>query len=215
MRIAELDIARRGILFIVSGPSGAGKTSLSSRALTELSGLELSVSLTTRAPREGEADGVAYHFVTQERFRRMVDGGELAEWAEVHGNYYGTPRAPIDGALAEGRDLLLDIDVQGARQIKGAYPEAVAIFLLPPDRAQLEQRLAGRGTDAPEVVAERLRNACGEIASLTNYDYAVVNDDLVEAYGAFESIVRAERCRRTRVSAEDWTRVIDAFGESS
>ncbi len=211
MRIDGREVGRRGILFIVSGPSGAGKTSLSDQALATLSGLELSVSVTTRLPREGEIDGRDYRFVTRESFDEMLEADRLAEWAEVHGNCYGTPREPMDEALAAGRDLLLDIDVQGARQIKNAYPEAVAIFLLPPGRVELETRLSGRGTESREVVEHRLANACREIAALPAYDYVIVNHVLKDAFAEFEAIVGAERGRRDRIDEQQWRRIIRAF----
>ena len=140
-------VRRQGGLFIVSGPSGSGKTSIATPVLAAFGDMRLSVSVTTRAPRPGERDGVDYHFIDDAEFARRVGAGELAEWAEVHGRRYGTPRAPIDHAIAEGSDLLLDIDVQGASQIKRAYSDAVSVFLLPPSRAHLEERLVARGTD--------------------------------------------------------------------
>lgn len=179
-----------GFLFIVSGPSGAGKTTLSGAALRAFPGLIMSVSCTTRAPREGEVDGREYRFVDAERFRSMVEHDELAEWAEVHGNCYGTPRAPIEKALADGNDVLLDIDVQGAEQLRRSYPDAVAVFVLPPDRGTMEARLRGRGTDGDEVVRRRLENACREIARAGEYDHVIVNRGREEAIAEFEGIVR-------------------------
>lgn len=192
-------IARRGILFIVSGPSGAGKTTLSSAALGTFEGLSLSVSCTTRSPRGGETDGVEYRFVDGARFDAMIAGGELAEWAEVHGHRYGTPRAPIDAAIREGRDILLDIDVQGARQIKAVWPGAVSVFLAPPDRATLEARLRGRGTDDDATVRRRLDNACREIERAPDYDFVIVNRGREEAIAQFTSIVRGEHARTARL----------------
>lgn len=179
-----------GLLFIVSGPSGAGKTMLSGAALRAFPGLVMSVSCTTRAPRPGEADGREYHFVDGKVFERMIAGGELAEWAEVHGNRYGTPKAPIDAALASGHDVLLDIDVQGAAQLRRSYPGAVAVFVLPPDRATMEARLRGRGTDAEAVVRRRLENAVREIARAVEYDHVIVNRGREEAVAEFEALVR-------------------------
>ncbi len=212
MKIDGVEVGRRGILLIVSGPSGAGKTSLSDRALAELSGIELSVSMTTRPARQGEVDGMNYRFVEESEFRSMIATGALAEWAEVHGNLYGTPAGPLREALEDGRDLLLDIDVQGAMHIKASYPEAVAIFLLPPDRRVLEQRLSGRGTEAPEVLKRRLENACREISFLPSYDYAIVNEELAVAFQQFESILRAERSRLNLISEGDLDRIVRAFG---
>lgn len=179
-----------GYLFIVSGPSGAGKTTLSGAALKAFPDMTLSVSCTTRPPRGGETDGVDYAFVDGARFDAMVDGGELAEWAEVHGHRYGTPRAPLDRALAEGRDMLLDIDVQGAAQMRRLYPGAVAVFLLPPDRGTLEARLRGRGTDSEATVKRRLENACREMRRASEYDHVIVNRNREEAIAEFEAIVR-------------------------
>ncbi len=179
-----------GFLFIVSGPSGAGKTTLSGAALRAFPDLAMSVSCTTRAPRDGERNGVEYTFVERERFDRMVEGGELAEWAEVHGYRYGTPRAPIERALAGAHDMLLDIDVQGAAQLRALYPGAVAVFLLPPDRATLEARLRGRGTDSEATVRRRLENACREIARAAEYDHVIVNRNREEAIAEFAAIVR-------------------------
>jgi guanylate kinase len=208
--------ARRGVLFIVSGPSGAGKTSMSGAALDEFPELELSLSVTTRAPRGGEKDGEQYHFITRERFLALREAGGLAEWAEVHGNFYGTPREPIEKAIAEGRDLLLDIDVQGARQIKKIYGDAaVAIFLLPPDRATLEARLRGRATDDEATVARRLEAACREIAALVDYDYVIVNNDLEEAKSEFRSVLRGERRRVGRLEKPELAALVAAFQEDA
>jgi guanylate kinase len=185
-----MNIDAKGLLFIVSGPSGAGKTTLSGAALKAFPKLEMSVSCTTRAPREGEVDGVSYRFVDDARFDAMVSGGELAEWAEVHGYRYGTPKAPIEAATAAGRDVLLDIDVQGAAQLRRSYPDAVAVFLMPPDRATLESRLRGRGTDSEATVKRRLEGACREIARAGDYDHVIVNRSREDAVAEFEAIVR-------------------------
>jgi guanylate kinase len=217
VRVGEQEIGRRGCLFIVSGPSGAGKTSLCTPILRDLDGIELSVSYTTRKPRPGERDGVDYRFVDAETFGAMVADGEFAEWAEVHGHRYGTARAVVDGTLESGRDLLLDIDVQGAAQLKTAYPypTAVAVFVLPPSRARLESRLVGRATDDHESVRTRLRNACSEIAAVGSYDYFIVNEEVGGAVEALRSVIHAERLRVARVPHDDLRRLIRAFEPGS
>jgi guanylate kinase len=185
----------KGILFILSAPSGAGKTTISRKAVAEIPGLEMSVSATTRAPRPGERDGIDYHFLTKQEFERRRDAGEFAEWARVHDHFYGTPKAPIESALASGRDMLLDIDVQGARQMKNRYPEAVAVFVLPPSEEELERRLRGRGTDPDEVIRRRLERAKAEMKESPAYDHRIVNRDIGESVRAFADIVARERAR--------------------
>jgi len=186
----------KGILFILSAPSGAGKTTISRKAVAEIAGLEMSVSATTRAARAGEKPGVDYHFLTKEEFERRRDAGEFAEWARVHDHFYGTPRAPIDSALASGRDMLLDIDVQGARQMKERYPESVAVFVLPPSVEELERRLRGRGTEPDEVIRRRLERAKEEMKEAPAYDHRIVNEEIAKSVGEFASIVAAERAAR-------------------
>jgi guanylate kinase len=190
---------RNGILFILSAPAGAGKTTISTRALPEVAGLTMSISCTTRAPRAGEVEGRDYLFLGRGEFERRRDAGAFAEWAEVHGSLYGTPRAPIDEAIAAGRDVLLDIDVQGARQMKERYAEAVAVFVMPPSEAELERRLRGRGTDPDDVIRKRLARAREEMQELPRYDYYVVNRDVGESVRLFASIVTAERARVARL----------------
>jgi guanylate kinase len=208
-------LRRSGCLFIVSGPSGAGKTSICTPALEKLGGIEASVSVTTRAPRGGERDGKEYRFVAGAVFDRMLEASEFAEWAFVHGHRYGTAKATVQSALGEGRDLLLDIDVQGAAQLKQSYPDAVSVFLLPPSRERLRERLVGRGTEDAEDVETRLQNACREIASLEGYDYVIVNEDLEVAREEFLSIVRAERRRTSRIAEADRARLVRAFDVES
>jgi guanylate kinase len=191
--------ARRGILFILSAPSGAGKTTLSRQILARAPELHLSVSYTTRAPRPGEKEGDDYHFVSEAQFEYMRAVGAFAEWARVHGFLYGTARAPFDEALANGQDFLLDIDVQGARQLKATYPEAISIFILPPSWRELEARLRSRGTDGEEVIARRLQRAREETLALGSYDYLVVNDHVERAVTVLLSIIQAERARVTRL----------------
>jgi guanylate kinase len=184
-----------GTLFIVSAPSGAGKTSLVRALLDADAQVELSVSHTTRAPRAGEVDGRHYHFTSRAQFDALRDAGGFLECAEVHGNGYGTPQAPVDAALAAGRDALLEIDWQGAEQVRRLRPDAVGIFVLPPSLDALAARLAGRGTDAPEVVARRLAAAKSEIAHVSAYDYVIVNDDFGTAARELRSVVTARRLR--------------------
>ncbi|MGH7858621.1 MAG: guanylate kinase [Candidatus Binatia bacterium] len=190
---------RTGILFIVSAPSGAGKTTISRRALRDIPGLELSISCTTRAPRPGEVDGKDYRFLAVEEFERMRGAGEFAESAQVHDFLYGTPRRPIEDRLAGGGDMLLDIDVQGARQMKERYREAVAIFVLPPSEGELERRLRGRRTDSEEVIQRRLKRARAEMEEYRNYDYYLINRDVEESIRLFGSIVAAERAKVARL----------------
>jgi guanylate kinase len=194
-------LRRRGILFILSAPSGAGKTTISTAALQTIPDLQMSISLTTRAPRAKEVEGHDYTFVSEDEFERRRDRGELAEWAEVHGSLYGTPRPPIENAIAAGRDMLLDIDVQGAEQMKRRYREAVAVFVLPPSEAELERRLRGRGTDSDEGIRRRLERARAEMDHYRSYDYFLVNRDVDESVRVFAAIVAAERVRVSRLVA--------------
>jgi guanylate kinase len=192
--------SRRGTLFIVSAPSGVGKTTLARKLVTLVPDLRLSISCTTRAPRQGEKDGCDYYFIDQEQFLRLRVDKAFAEWAPVHDFLYGTPRAPLDEAIAAGRDLLLDIDVQGARQIKALYREAVSIFVLPPSWQELERRLRGRGTDSEEVITRRLQRAREEASELFSYDYYVINDQVDRAVTVLQSIIIAEHARVSRIA---------------
>jgi guanylate kinase len=192
---------RRGLMFVISSPSGAGKGTLSRNILEKDRDMTLSVSVTTRDRRPSEINGVHYHFISQQRFLSMRDGGELLEWAEVHGNYYGTPQAPVEEALASGRDVLFDIDWQGAAQLRDKMSsDVVSVFILPPSMAELRSRLTRRAEDAPEVIEKRLVNARREIAEWPNFDYVVVNDDLDAAFADLTAILRAERSRRLRAA---------------
>jgi guanylate kinase len=185
---------RRGILVIISSPSGAGKTTLARRLLGELPEVGFSVSYTTRAPRKGEVDGRDYFFVDPAEFERMIDGGELAEHAFVHGNRYGTSRAVVEGALAAGRNVVFDVDWQGGRALRSQWPlDALTIFILPPDLATLEDRLRRRATDADEVIRRRLATAIEELGHHVEYQHRVVNDDLERAYATLRAIYL---CRR-------------------
>lgn len=191
---------RQGIILILSAPSGAGKTTLYHGLRKAYPEIKLSVSCTTRARRKGEVDGRDYRFITARKFDAMKSNGEFAEWANVHGNSYGTPRKPLDQSILTGHDILLDIDVQGARQIKQAYPQAVSIFLLPPSLQELKRRLAARGTDGKEIIRRRLANAQDEIEERIYYDYYVVNREVNEAVRVLSSIVEAERSKVSRVT---------------
>jgi guanylate kinase len=194
-------IARRGICLVVVAPSGAGKTSLTRALLAEDHGLTLSVSCTTRAPREGEQDGVHYHFIDEARFAGMVSGGALLEHAQVYGRSYGTPRAPVEAALAAGRDVLFDIDWQGFRQVRAALPaDTVGVFILPPTMEELERRLRSRAQDNAAEIGLRLAKAREEIGRAPEYDHVIVNARFDDALADLRAILRAERCRRTRLT---------------
>jgi guanylate kinase len=186
---------RAPVVIVVSAPSGAGKSSVLARVLEDTPGLRFSVSHTTRAPRGSERDGREYHFVERAAFLRLRDANGLLEWAEVHGNLYGTGLAEIERARAEGRDLLLDLDVQGAEQVRAKIKDAVTVFVLPPSYEVLEARLRGRGEDDEAAIRRRLAVAGREIDAFERYDYAIVNEDLEACAEELKSIVRAARCR--------------------
>ncbi len=190
---------RRGTLIVVSAPSGAGKTTLCTEVRAMVPGLAYSVSVTTRAPRPGEVDGKDFHFVSEATFKAMRDRNEFAEWAVVHGNLYGTRSEPLEQALVSGLDVLLDIDTQGARQLRSRYPEAVSVFIVAPSLALLEQRLKERKSDAPQEIARRMARARQEIAAWREYDYLIINRDLKEAVDQLAHIIQAERCRASRL----------------
>ncbi len=193
------EVQRRGLLLLVSSPSGAGKTSLSRRLVSDHDDLVLSISATTRTPRPGEEEGREYYFVSPERFEEMVEGGELLEWAHVHDNRYGTPKAPVEAALAAGRDVLFDIDWQGAAQVRQAMPEdSVSIFVLPPSWADLARRLNARAQDSDLVIHRRLERGREEITHWEDYDYVIVNKNFDRAYADLGHIYRAERMKPGR-----------------
>jgi len=192
---------REGVLYVISAPSGAGKTSLCKEIIDIFPNLRHSVSYTTRPPRSGEVHGRDYFFVGKEEFSRMVAAGEFAEWAEVHGNCYGTSLATLKESRSQGIDLILDIDCQGARQLKERFEGGVYIFVLPPSFAELRRRLDNRSSDSQEVIERRMNNAGGEIREARWYDYIIVNDVFEEAVEKLKSVLLAEQCRASRLLA--------------
>lgn len=208
--VPKTEIARRGLLLVMSSPSGAGKTTLSRKLLAADNNITMSVSVTTRAPRPGETDGKDYHFIGRERFAQMRDRKELLEWAEVFGNYYGTPRKPVEEALAKGRDVLFDIDWQGTQQLAQAMEDdLVRVFILPPSSDELQNRLINRAQDSSSVVAKRMAEASREISHWPEYDYVIVNDELEDSHAQITAILRAERLkRRRRVGLTEFVRTL-------
>ncbi|MBP7000242.1 guanylate kinase [Amaricoccus sp.] len=193
-------MARRGLLIILSSPSGAGKSTLSRRLLESDPEVRFSISATTRPPRPGEAEGRDYYFRSRREFEAMAESGEMLEWAEVFGNLYGTPRAPVEAATAAGQDVLFDVDWQGGQQIRNSTlrEAVVSIFILPPSIAELEARLRARGQDHPEVVERRMEKSRDEISHWAEYDYVLVNENLRQCESELRAIIRAERLRRDR-----------------
>ncbi len=190
-------IAHRGIMLVVSSPSGAGKTTLTRNLLKEEDNISLSISVTTRERRGSEIEGVHYHFISQRQFERMRDAGDLLEWAQVHGNYYGTPREPVERALAKGQDVLFDIDWQGTLQLyEKMRADVVSVFVLPPSAAELKSRLERRAEDSSEIISNRLRNAISEIAHWMEYDYVLINHDLQKSFLRLRAILNAARLKR-------------------
>jgi guanylate kinase len=208
---AKLSDGYRGILFVISSPSGGGKGTLIRRLRETVPGVGYSVSWTTRAPRPGEADGVSYHFVSQEDFERKRQANGFLEWAVVHGNLYGTTRAAVRQELTQGRDVILEIDVQGARAVRKAMRSVVSVFILPPSYEVLRERLTARMTERPEELELRLANARGEVEQYKFFDYVILNDEVERAAGQLAAIVLAERARRRR---QEWVahRVLETFG---
>ena len=206
----ELTPGYQGVLFVISSPSGGGKGTLIRRVLKNVPGLSYSVSWTTRSPRPGELDGVNYHFVTVEEFERMRDAGGFLEWAVVHGHLYGTALSVVEQDLAEGRDIILEIDVQGAESVRKAMPSVVGVFIMPPSFDVLKMRLLARMTERPEELALRLSNSRAEVERYAEFDYLVLNDEIERAAAQLASIVYAERARRER---QEWIarRVLATF----
>ena len=203
MKVSGMPVRREGVIFILSAPSGAGKTTLIKRLMKLFPGIRLSISCTTRKTRQGEIPGRDYHFVGEKKFELMRARGDFAEWAIVHGSSYGTPWLPLERNIRNGYDVLLDIDVVGSRKIKKRYRNAVSVFLLPPSWRELERRLALRKTDGSEMIRQRLKNAQRELREITKYDYLIVNRKIREAVDALKSIVVAERLRVSRVQRWD------------
>lgn len=194
-------IQRRGLLLVLSSPSGAGKTTISRRLIDADPGIAMSVSVTTRKPRPGEVDGRDYHFLDEPTFKRMADANELLEWARVFDNYYGTPRGPVEESISKGNDILFDIDWQGAQQLSEKMKhDVVRVFILPPSAASLEQRLRARAQDSDEVVRKRMDAAAAEISHWPEYDYVIINSDLAQSMEGLTAILTAERLRRDRLN---------------
>ncbi len=199
-------------VFILSAPSGAGKSTLIQLLFQEISGLHFSISHTTRPPRKGETNGREYFFVSDQNFREMIDSNQFLEWAHVHGYFYGTSHQMVEEAAELGKDLLLDIDIQGAAKVRTRLPEAVSIFVLPPSYEALRRRLVERRTDSPEQIQQRIENARQEIEHYAEYDYIILNEDLVEACRNLAGIIRSHRCR-LNIQAEKIEKILKSFQE--
>ena len=205
-------IVRRGLMLVLSSPSGAGKTTLSRQLLEHDGEIELSISATTRPKRPGERDGVDYHFIDSARFRGMVDREALLEWAQVFDNYYGTPRAPVEASLSAGRDMLFDIDWQGTQQlVERAREDLVSVFILPPSTHELERRLVTRAQDSAEIVARRMSKAADEMSHWAEYDYVIVNREITSSLVELRAILQAERLKRHRqIGLSDFVKALRA-----
>ena len=200
---------RKGLLLVVSGPSGAGKGTICKALLNKNDQIKLSVSATTRKPRNGEVHGVNYFFIEKEEFTKMIENGEFLEYAQIYDNFYGTPKAAIIECLEKGQDVILEIEMQGARQIKEVYPEGVFIFVLPPSLEELKSRIVGRGTETQEEIEKRFSCAFEEINQIVNYDYFIVNEDIEKLVSDVEAIICAEKNKVTRYK----NNIIDKFKE--
>ncbi len=195
-------LRKTGNLVVISGPSGSGKGTICRALFKIMPELRLSISATTRKPRSGERDGIDYYFLSKAEFEAMIEAGKLLEWAKVYGNYYGTPAEPVMKSINEGRDVILEIDVQGAFQVREKYPGCILIFLIPPSRAELEHRLKSRATDSEEEIQRRLTWVEREVAQLGKYDYLVINDKVEKAARTVSAIITAERCRPALLDTE-------------
>ena len=193
-----MTMANKGLLIVISGPSGAGKGTICNE-LIKRDGFYLSVSATTRLPRKGEAEGVNYYFLSKEDFTKKIERNDFFEYAEVYGNYYGTPKAKVLEMLDKGKDVILEIDIQGALKVKETYPDGIFIFILPPSMEELKKRIIGRGSETPESLMRRFKSAYAEINYVSKYNYAVVNDSIECAAEKIESIISAEKCRVDRI----------------
>ena len=200
---------RKGLLLVVSGPSGAGKGTICKALLNKNDQIKLSVSATTRKPRNGEVHGVNYFFIEKEEFTKMIENGEFLEYAQIYDNFYGTPKAAIIECLEKGQDVILEIEMQGARQIKEVYPEGVFIFVLPPSLEELKSRIVGRGTETQEEIEKRFSCAFEEINQIVTYDYFIVNEDIEKSVSDVEAIICAEKNKVTRYK----NNIIDKFKE--
>ena len=200
---------RKGLLLVVSGPSGAGKGTICKALLNKNDQIKLSVSATTRKPRNGEVHGVNYFFIEKEEFTKMIENGEFLEYAQIYDNFYGTPKAAIIECLEKGQDVILEIEMQGARQIKEVYPQGVFIFVLPPSLEELKSRIVGRGTETQEEIEKRFSCAFEEINQIVNYDYFIVNEDIEKSVSDVEAIICAEKNKVTRYK----NNIIDKFKE--
>ncbi len=189
----------QGLLLVISGPSGAGKGTVCKALMEKHPQISYSVSATTRLPRAGEVEGSHYYFKTREEFEAMIAQDELVEWAPVYDNYYGTPKGPVMDALQRDQDIILEIDIQGALQVKEKYPDGVYIFIVPPSLDELRKRIEGRATDTQEVIAKRMKAAAGEVAQACKYEYIIINDTIENAVHKLEAVITAEKCRAIRV----------------
>jgi len=200
---------RKGLLLVVSGPSGAGKGTICKALLNKNDDIKLSVSATTRKPRNGEVHGVNYFFIEKEEFTKMIENGEFLEYAQIYDNFYGTPKSAIIECLEKGQDVILEIEMQGAKQIKEVYPEGVFIFVLPPSLEELKSRIVGRGTETVEEIEKRFSCAFEEINQIVNYDYFIINEDIEKSVNDVEAIISAEKNKVTRYK----NNIIDKFKE--